>query len=250
MIRRLLKSVTLVVAAGALLQAHRRPPVTIDRDTENPDQVRAGRGSPSRQRLAWLRKRARAVPRFVVTTAQRSFPGVPPHGPGTPDLLFAWEPRDPDWAPAMESAMARTFFAPGVLSRLGLEELRSTGVTCRQTTCRMDYEYPSKLVSRVTAAGLPPGSPMVLVEEVVGWAAPTGGGLQRSSFERDGQPYTSVSVYLGFDEASWEPQRYERWVSDQLVNARAFYQTARREWQKAQANSPDESELRGHNDAG
>src|SRR5205814_10010244 len=103
------------------------------------------------------------------------------------------------------SVLAEAVFAPEVLARLGLAELKAVAVPCRQTTCRLEYEFPSRLVRTVEAAGLPPISPLVLVEEAVGWPAPRGGGFHQQTFERDGEAYTRASVILGFDEPSWDP---------------------------------------------
>jgi hypothetical protein len=128
----------------------------------------------------------------------------------------------------MEAAMAQTYFARDVFARLGLGALAVTELSCRQTTCRLAYEYPSHLEDLVAASGLPRSSPMVLVEEALGWAAPRGGGLERFAVDRDGRSYTSVSVVLGFDEASWDPAQYGQWVRAQLPSAQAFYRGARK----------------------
>jgi hypothetical protein len=142
------------------------------------------------------------------------------------------EDRDPLWAPAMEAALSRVALSPALLADLGLGDMKVTVLACRQTTCALTYEYPARLVDRVVAAGLPPSPPMVLVEEAVGWAAPRGGGLRRTAFTRDGEPYARVSLVLGFDEASWDPARYRAWVDERRPEAQAFYRRAREERQK------------------
>jgi hypothetical protein len=91
----------------------------------------------------------------------------------------------------------------------------------------MEYEFPSRLVDLVLASGLPASSPMVLVEEAVGWAAPRGAGLHGTVFVRGGERVTKMSVVLGFDEDSWEPGNYPQWLESQRADAQAFYRRAR-----------------------
>ncbi len=123
--------------------------------------------------------------------------------------------------------MAGKFLAPDVFARLGLGEMKVRALSCRQTTCQLSYDFPSRLANTVSASGLPPSSPMVLVEEALGWAAPRGAGFRKTSFEREGQAYTRISVVLGFDEGSWDPGRYGQWVDQQLPASQAFYRQAR-----------------------
>jgi hypothetical protein len=181
----------------------------------------------TRARLAAAVARARSLPRFVAPPAARAFPGFPVHTPQAPELLHEMEERDPIWAPAMEAALTSVALSPALLESLGLGDMKVTALTCRQTTCALAYEYPTRLVDRVVASGLPPSSPMVLVEEAVGWTAPRGGGLRTRTFTRDGVPYARASLVLGFDEGSWEPARYRTWVADRLPEAQAFYRGAR-----------------------
>jgi hypothetical protein len=129
----------------------------------------------------------------------------------------------------MEAALARSWLSAEVFARLGLGEMSVTEVTCRQTTCRIWYEYPARLEALVAASGLQPSSPMVLVEEALGWAAPRGGGLRTTAFDRGGEPMKRVTLVVGFDEASWDPSGYEAWVSGQRDAAQEFFRRARAE---------------------
>jgi hypothetical protein len=189
-------------------------------------------------------------PRFITSRTSAAFPGFPVDTPASPDLLFDRETRDPTWAPAMESALANGFVASTTLARLGLAEMVVTDISCRQTTCRFDYEFPSRLVNVVRATGLRPSSPMVLVEEAVGWAAPRGAGLHRIAFQRDGAAFTRMSVVLGFDEASWDPASYPQWLQSQRPAAEAFYRRAREEQAKDLSDGAGPIGGNGFEDAG
>jgi hypothetical protein len=245
---RLRAMAVLAATAGVLLRAdHRHSP----RPEVAHEGVASHQPPRSVKRLASLLARARAAPRFVRATPSRPFPGFPPDVLTTDaGALYAIEPRDSLWAPAMESAVAQRFFAADVLAPLGLAELKVLSVSCRQTTCRMEYEFPSRLTAAVAEAGLRPSSPMVLVEEAVGWPAPRGGGLQKETFRRGGQAFTRMSVFLGFDERSWDPATYGDWVTDQLPAARDFYRRAREDWQRHQADTTFEPREQDYGDAG
>jgi hypothetical protein len=169
------------------------------------------------------------VPRFVVAPAPPRFPGWPVHTPAVPGVLFDLEDRDPAWAPAMEAEFGREHFGAGGIARLGLPGLVVSEIACRQTTCRVSFEFPARLNTLVAAAhgGL---LPMLLVEEALGFAAPRAGGLRRQSFERNGERYERHSVVYGFDEASWEPEGYAAWVEAQRPRSQAFYRKAREVW--------------------
>jgi hypothetical protein len=142
----------------------------------------------------------------------------------------------------MEDSMSKTWLSRDVFAKLGLAEMNVTRLSCRQTTCLVEYEYPSRLERIVADAGLRPGSPMVLVEEALGWAAPRGGGLTTTIFERQGEPMKRASLVLGFDEASWEPTKYAEWVNSQRPVTQAFYRDARVSLAKEKAASEHQSD--------
>jgi hypothetical protein len=197
---------------------------------------RQGQPEPRADLVRALREHGRKVPRFNETETRARFPGSAAHGASAPELLHALEQRDSLWAPEMESTLARTYFRADLFEKLGLRQMRMTEVSCRQTTCRLSYEYPSSLRDLVKAAGLAPSSPMVLVEEELGWASPRGGGLQRTTFAKEGEAYEAVSVVLGFDEDSWDPAGYPSWVQRQVSTTREFYRQARAAQRKSAAS--------------
>jgi hypothetical protein len=220
----------LVLALAFLAAPHAHDGAAPGRASRAADTGRAAAGTgnaavPRRLQAAFAR--ARSVPRFIAPPAARPFPGLPAHTPAAPELLHDMEDRDPAWAPAMEAAFTSVALSRALFAQLGLDELKVTALDCRQTTCALTYEYPTRLVERVVASGLPPSSPMVLVEDAVGWTAPRGGGLRSQRFERGGEAWTRTSLVLGFDEASWDPAGYRRWVSERLPEAQAFYRRAR-----------------------
>jgi hypothetical protein len=181
----------------------------------------------ARERLTARAPHRSSVPRFVTGRPAGGFPGLPLHTPAAPELLHQMEDRDPHWAPAMEAAISGVFLSRDALAGLGLGELEVTGLDCRQTTCQLSYQYPLRLVDRVVASGLPASSPMVLVEEAIGWAAPRGGGLHTRTFPHNGEGYASVSLVLVFDDRSWDPARYRQWVEEQRPAAQEFFRRAR-----------------------
>jgi hypothetical protein len=246
------KRLGLALAVGATLAALVRP--TARRwwsSAENEDR-RHDVAAPIRDLTAraGARRRPLPPPRFITSRTTAAFPGFPVDTPASPDLLFDRETRDPIWAPAMESALANVFVASATLARLGLAEMVVTDISCRQTTCRFEYEFPSQLVNLVRATGLRPSSPMVLVEEAVGWAAPRGAGLHRIAFQRDGAAFTRMSIVLGFDEASWDPASYPQWLQSQRPAAEAFYRRAREEQAKDLSDGAGPIGGNGFEDAG
>jgi hypothetical protein len=70
----------------------------------------------------------------------------------SPVRLFEAEPRDPDWAPVMESALLARF-DQRLLTELGISELRVTEVECRQSSCRIELEWPRSLVDTLRESG-------------------------------------------------------------------------------------------------
>jgi type II secretory pathway pseudopilin PulG len=247
------KRLGVALAVVATLAALVRPTArhwwsTAEHDERSQDQAVAIREMTARQ--TGSSRRPLPPPRFITPRTAAAFPGFPVDTPASPDLLFDRETRDPTWAPAMESALANGFVASATLARLGLAELVVTDITCRQTTCRFEYEFPSRLVNLARATGLRQSSPMVLVEEAVGWAAPRGAGLHRIAFQRDGAAFTRMSVVLGFDEASWDPANYSQWLQSQRPAAEAFYRRAREEQAKELSDGAGRIGGNGFEDAG
>ncbi len=177
--------------------------------------------------VAHLLPRGRTVPRFVEPEPPSSLVHLPVQASSRPDLDYKSEDRHPTWAPAMEASLTKAWFSADVFERLGLGAMKVTDLSCRQTTCKLSYEYPSSLKKDVAASGLPLGSPMQLVEEELGWAAPKGGGLRTRSFERDGQAFDEASLVLGFDVASGSPETYAAWVRGQRDLTREFFRKGR-----------------------
>lgn len=217
--------VCLLVAVGAVVALSSRDAFDHRRSARKAADSEA-QGRRAEDFVRALRERTRKPPRFVTAQTRPTFPGTVAD-PASPELLYWLEQRDPVWAPQMESALANSYLRAEVFDRLGLWRMRVTEVSCRQTTCRLSYEYPSELRRVVAATGLAASSPMVLVEEELGWAAPRGGGFQLTPFKRDGEDHEHVSMVLGFDESSWEPSAYTEWVQSQTLATRDFYRNAR-----------------------
>jgi hypothetical protein len=138
-------------------------------------------------------------------------------------LSFDEETRDDLWAPAMESAM-RARLSQELLASLGLAELRVTQLTCRESTCRLVYEYPTRLDAVLAAHGLPPeASPLALVEEQIGPPAPVNLATWREELTRDGTAFRRLGSDFRLDGESHDPAHYDRWSRAQLPRTRAAF---------------------------
>jgi hypothetical protein len=147
------------------------------------------------------RSSAAIVPRFVVPPTDVPNSHSPANASNAPDLLYTYatESRDPAWAPTMESALANSLQSRDVFMGLRLREMSVTGISCRQRTCRMTFEYPTRLVDTIGASGPPPTSLSALFGEPLG-GAPNRARLEIIPFDRQGESMRRVSLVLGFDE--------------------------------------------------
>jgi hypothetical protein len=142
-------------------------------------------------------------------------------------LSYDEETRDDLWAPAMESAM-RARLSPALLSSLGLADLQVTQLACRETTCRLVYEYPTRLDAVVAARGLPPRTaPLALVEEKIGPPAPVNLRTWQEELTRQGEPFRRMGADLRLDGESHDPARYDQWSRAQLPATVAAFQKMR-----------------------
>jgi hypothetical protein len=153
---------------------------------------------------------------------------------------FGKEERDEPWPTAMEAAL-RKRFAPDLLAAVGLQRLELIELTCRATMCRVRYRYPDEVLGLLTARGLPPEDPMLLVAERVGpWGArsATAGrdpsGREESILVAE-EPYTSRGLLLGFTEETADPASYEQRARQGVPQLQTTIQRIREKWQARQA---------------
>ena len=150
-------------------------------------------------------------------------------------LSFDEETRDDAWAPAMEAAMRRRL-DPSLLASLGLAEVTITELVCRETTCRLVYEYPVQLAVLVAARGLPPStSPLALLEEQEGPPAPVNLGWRREELWREHTPFIRLSADFRLDGDAHDPARYDEWARAQLPRTRETFRRMRERWRKQTA---------------
>jgi len=180
-------------------------------------------------------------PTFVVSarsTAEgigiRPYPGIDEHLKTGGLSAHAREPRDATWAPAMEAAFGRRISAEE-LAKYGLENLRVTEISCRRVTCRLAYEYPKSVEDLLAADGLPRDtSPLALIEEQTGPPAPLNLGWSREEFDRDGQHLVRFVAVFGFDEKSYDPNRYDEWVESEVERTHHWFGRMPRTWSPPQ----------------
>jgi len=145
----------------------------------------------------------------------------------------------------MEHAL-RTWMSPETLRGLGLERMEILELSCRRTTCRLVYEYPTALLELVTARGLPPDSPMVLIFEQQGPAASSFGGNAERVMVRDGERYTRESVVLGFDEDARDPRKHGEWARAGVPRIKQVIERIRQRWDQKQARAASRSRDAGN----
>lgn len=139
----------------------------------------------------------------------------------------------------MEAAFVRRFVG-AELSKYGLDDLRILEFSCRRVSCRLVYEYPSSVEDLLAANGLPRStSPLALIEEQSGPPAPLNLGWTREPFVRDGRSHVRMVAVFGFDEASYDPERYDEWVDSQLDKMREAFGRMPRTWRQRVDDSTD-----------
>lgn len=169
-----------------------------------------------------------APPKFL--PAKRPFPGMTEQFKREGAAVHDREPRDETWAPAMEAAFGKRY-TPNELAKYGLSDLRITELSCRRVTCRLAYEYPSSVEDLLVADGLPRYiSPLVLIEEQTGPPAPMNLGWTRDAFDRGGQRFVKMEAVFGFDEDSYDPERFDEWRESQLPRTREWFERVERTW--------------------
>jgi hypothetical protein len=190
--------------------------------------------------VAWVRDRppaetpAPVTPPSAAVSARRAPhpPPVPSFAPAAPIELarkhwrtlhrgemrmeeaYDAEARDPEWAPAMEAAMATRFREPPpTLRGLVLSE-----VECHTTLCKLVWTFPVALADAVqrqgVADGLPPGmDPMEYMFDLGPFAhGSNGAGLERVT-PPGGVP-SWRATYLGvIDRDEITPASYATWAA-------------------------------------
>jgi hypothetical protein len=127
--------------------------------------------------------------------------------------------------------------SPETLARLGLERLEIVELSCRRTTCRLVYEYPTALLDLVERRGLPPDSPLVLIFEERGPAASSFGGNGEDVMVRDGERYARQWVVMGFDEAARDPRKHAEWANAGVPRIKQVIERIRRRWEQKRARA-------------
>jgi hypothetical protein len=156
------------------------------------------------------------------------------------------EPRDPTWAPAMESSLHSRFESalPDWLKKISVSD-----VECRTSTCRLVTNYPSALMTtsleRAAAEGLPPTSP---IEHLVLESGPLAGGTSVLKSETvvgpDGVEQQQITWVLGFSPNEFEPASYSTWVESRKGESEKTRERLVAFWRKLATNKAEAEKAR------
>lgn len=170
------------------------------------------------------RHRAQNLPRF--TSAASGTPAAFERwssGQSAPQDLYNEELRDLRWAPAMEEAL-RARFAPEQLDRAGVRGLQVAELQCRQSICKVAFEYPKSLRRELQAAGLdlnqgPVDQLLARTGRLAAMATVIES--QPSFLLPDGTAGERITGLVAFSKDEIDPARYGQWAQHEMARAQA-----------------------------
>jgi hypothetical protein len=157
-----------------------------------------------------MKASARRPPRFSLASLFAREVPRPKPATGTRDIYNS-EPRHPTWAPRMERAVT------GVIARFDRTDFPGfnlTEIECRETTCRLEFEFPSSLRLRALDYGPRPASPAQVAFAQAGpFSLVSGEYGHPTVFHRDDVLMERETYIIQFtEEAEIDPDTYADWV--------------------------------------
>lgn len=130
--------------------------------------------------------------------------------------VFNDEVRNPRWAPAMESALKQRFAAIDYRSH-HLDGMTLSEVECRQSSCRIQFEYPAELPEQLSNLLREKGivgqfSPIEWLELSSGPTASAGRIVSDELVQVDGKARHRYTFVGAFAPDSIDPSSYSDWT--------------------------------------
>lgn len=221
MVRVALAGALLAAMAGGVLLSVRAPGGLLAK-THGADRAGADPGEgPSRSAAP---DRKLGVPRFVTSTAANRnavayslWREARQNNSPLPRLqeLFAKEPVDGVWAPAMQKVL-RDRFEPAASQVVRTSAMKFRALECRTSVCRAEIEWPLDVENRLRGAGELEGKERP-IDRMVHEEGPLSTMSTQEKMHQvvdgDGRVWVRNTTYLAFDEKSQDPTRHKEWLA-------------------------------------